>query len=82
MDTKQPARAWAAQIVDAWIERRPFTEIIERTPGHLRPLVRIMANNSRDAIIAHAARPLPVVPRGLTGLYAAVNRYKNARRYK
>jgi len=81
MSTNQhkPARAWAAQIIDAWIERRPTAAIFEQIPEHMRPLVRSMAESTRAAIIAHAKKPLPNYGRGLAALAAAVMRYKKAR---
>lgn len=87
--TRRPARAWAAEIIDAWVDRRPTAEIIERIPEHLRPLAKRMAECTRAAIITHAANPISPPPPDehgkrkpwkLAQLYAAVARYKKARR--
>jgi len=73
------ARAWAAEIVSAWIEGRPTAPLVAQIPEHLQPLSSALARSTCEAIKAHARAPLPEYGKNLQRFAALVERYKALR---
>lgn len=54
MQTHRPARAWAGDLVEAWLDHRPHDDIINQVPEWQRDMVLKMARGSCSIIASHA----------------------------